>query len=169
MELYILRHAIAEDPAPRKFKSDSLRPLTDEGRKKMKSIASGLLKLGFSFDVILSSPYVRTKQTADIVSDVFKTKKKPVLTENLASSGGDPKRLIAEINKNYSSSGSILLVGHEPYLSGLVSVLISGSSNCSINMKKAGLAKLTADHLKYGQCATLEWLMTPKQMIEISG
>lgn len=167
MELYILRHAIAADPGP-KYKLDSARPLTDEGIRKMKEVAKGMRAMGLSFDLILTSPYLRTRQTADIAAEVLDFKKKIMMTETLASSGGDPKRLITEINQHHESAESILLVGHEPYLSGLISMLISGNSGGSINMKKAGLAKLSVDKLKYGHCAVLEWFLTPKQSAGLS-
>jgi phosphohistidine phosphatase len=57
-----------------------------------------------------------------------------------------------------------MLVGHEPYLSGLISLLVSGDSDCRIVMKKGGLCKLSVGTLKHGRCAALEWLLTPKQL-----
>jgi phosphohistidine phosphatase SixA len=57
------------------------------------------------------------------------------------------------------------LVGHEPYLSELISMLLSGTTDLSINFKKAGLCKLTVEHLRLGPCATLEWLVSPKLLI----
>ena len=58
----------------------------------------------------------------------------------------------------------MLLVGHEPYLSGLISLLVSGEATCAVVMKKGGLCKLSIESLKPGRCAALEWLLTPKQM-----
>ena len=62
---------------------------------------------------------------------------------------------------NFRSWESILLVGHEPYLSQLISVLIGGEK-MRVDFKKGGLCGLSADSLAYGKCATLEWLMTLK-------
>lgn len=59
---------------------------------------------------------------------------------------------------------SVLLVGHEPFLSGLVSLLVAGNEGFCVVMKKGGLCKLAIDSLKHGRCAVLEWLLTPKQM-----
>ena len=66
MNLYIIRHAIAVDAGTADFE-DSQRPLTDKGRKKMRQIAKGLRSLGVEFDLILSSPYLRTQETAEIL------------------------------------------------------------------------------------------------------
>jgi len=57
-----------------------------------------------------------------------------------------------------------LLVGHEPYLSELISLLVAGDSSLCVVMKKGGLCKLSVETLKHGRCACLEWLLTPKQM-----
>ena len=59
----------------------------------------------------------------------------------------------------------VLLVGHEPYLSELISILLSGTTNLRIDFKKAGLCKLTVDHLHLGRCASLEWLVAPKVFV----
>src|SRR5687767_12246278 len=87
MNLYIIRHAIAVDEATSDSGSDSERPLTDKGRKKMRQIAKALRHLGVEFDLILSSPYVRACETAEILADVLKMKDKIVLSDNLIPLG----------------------------------------------------------------------------------
>jgi phosphohistidine phosphatase len=57
-----------------------------------------------------------------------------------------------------------MLVGHEPFLSQLISLLVSGDTESSVLLKKGGFCKLSTEHLKHGKCATLEWLLTPRQM-----
>jgi phosphohistidine phosphatase len=163
MELYLLRHAIAVERGTPGYARDSDRPLTPEGEKKMWRAAEGMKALDLSFDLILTSPYLRAKQTADIVAEVFKAQDKMEMSENLTPDG-DPERLIAELNRRYRSLERILLVGHEPYLSSLISVLVTGDGSLSLVMKKGGLCLLTVDSLRCGQCATLEWLLTPRQL-----
>ena len=74
--------------------------------------------------------------------------------------------LIAELNDEKPQR--VLLVGHEPDLSRLISLLITGNSEALIELKKGGLCKLTAEKLNFGKCATLNWLLTPKQLRSIS-
>src|ERR1700679_3972322 len=82
--LYFLRHGLAGQHGDPKYKDDSLRPLTAEGRRKMHAISLGMKTLGLSFDVILSSPYVPARQTAPIVAKKYKLKDSDIyLTENL--------------------------------------------------------------------------------------
>ena len=156
MEIFFLRHVNAHDLGP-SYKTDRERPLTKVGKHKIKQIAKGMKKLKLTFDLILCSPLVRAEETAQ----GLKMKKKIILTKNLAPDA-DFKKLISEIKK-YTRSKRVLLVGHEPFLSQLISLLISGTTNCPITLKKGGLCTLSMKSLLYKKCATLEWLLTPKQ------
>ena len=163
MELYILRHGIAEAAPEPLAAGDGERRLTPEGIEKMRRAAKGMKALELSFDFILSSPLRRTKQTAEIVAEAFDLGKRLQLTATLAPDG-NPKELIDELRKHHRSEKRALIVGHEPYLSRLVSLLITGDTRASIDFKKGALCKLTAGSLDYGRCAALEWLMTSRQL-----
>jgi phosphohistidine phosphatase len=166
MNLYIIRHAIAVDEGTSDYESDSERPLTDKGRKKMRQIAKGLRALGVEFDLILSSPYVRARETAEILADVFKMKKKLAFSDNLIPIA-EPNLLIAEVNENHSVD-SLALVGHEPHLSNLVGLLATENTKLDITLKKGGVCYLSADDLHHEHHATLEWLLTPGILVEIA-
>ncbi|MBI5965649.1 MAG: phosphohistidine phosphatase SixA [Chloroflexi bacterium] len=165
MNLYTIRHAIAVDEGASEYEDDSQRPLTDKGKKKMRQIAKGLRALGVDFDLILSSPYIRAKETAEILADVFKIKTDIAFSENLIPMG-DPDLLIAEMNEKYNAN-SIALVGHEPHLTALVSLLVSENAGVDMTLKKGGVCRLSADDLHHSRKATLEWLLTPGILIEI--
>jgi len=166
MNLYILRHAPAVPRGTRGYARDSDRPLTPDGAKKMRAIAKGMRTLKLSCDVILSSPYVRARHTAEIAAAALGMKKKLKFSAHLASNGS-PENLIRELRAKYRSFDSVVLVGHEPYLSRLVAVLISGGPDVSLSLKKGGLCKLSTQALRYGRCATLEWLLTPRQLVRL--
>lgn len=161
MELYILRHAIAEERSER-WRDDSKRPLTADGKKKMRAAAKGMLAMELEFDFIITSPFVRAKDTAVIVAEVFKSDKLRI-SKNLAS-GGEARLLVEELNSQYHQAEKLLLVGHEPYLSQLISLFTAGDDSLSLELKKGGLAKLTVGELRHGRCARLDWLLTPRQM-----
>lgn len=160
MDLFIVRHAIAEERSFDQWPDDSFRPLTAKGAKRMRRIAEGMLALGMSFDVIYTSPFTRARQTADIIADVFGAGDKLRETATLATDG-DPKELIELLNSAKKEFESVLLVGHEPYLSELISTLTTGDASLLLTMKKGGLCKLAVTSLKYGKCASLEWLLPP--------
>jgi phosphohistidine phosphatase len=167
MDMYLLRHAIAVARGTEGYDNDADRPLTTKGEKKMYRIAEGMNSLGLTFDLLLSSPILRARRTAGIVAEVFGLKKKLRFSDNLGT-GGDEEDLIRELIGEYGACKALLLVGHEPDMSTLISVLVTGTPECAVTMKKGGLCKLTTDALHYGRCASLEWLMTPRQLTRIS-
>lgn len=163
MNLYILRHGIAEENSSLVPGSDRERRLTTEGKKKMRRIAKSMRAMELDFDLILSSPYLRAHETAQIVAKVFSLEKLLELSPALAADG-NPKQLIDELKQNYRKRGHVLLVGHEPYMSRLISLLISGDASIAVTLKKGGLCKLSVKAWRHGRCASLEWLLTPSQL-----
>jgi len=164
MKLYLVRHAIAEDV--RESEDDSLRPLTEKGREKMKRIAQALNELGVQPDLIVSSPYVRASQTASILAKELKYKEELAYSDFLVPMA-EPDDMIGEINEKFSVD-ELMLVGHEPNLSSLASVLLAGNPDLSINFKKGVVCCLSVDDLHYDRKATLEWLVTPKISMRVS-
>lgn len=163
MNLYILRHGIAVEHGEPGFKTDSERPLTPEGRRELRRVADAAENLDLRFGLVLSSPLVRARQTAEIISKRLKLKKRLAFSDELVPDG-DPGALVGQLNELKPAPESVLLVGHEPYLSRLIAQLISGNEDLNIDFKKGGLCKLECDRLQFGRCATLAWLLTPKQM-----
>jgi phosphohistidine phosphatase len=163
MNLFILRHGLAVEPGSAGFTKDSDRPLTPKGERKLWKIAGAMEELELKFHCVLSSPYVRAHQTAEIIAEGLGVSKKVELCEHLTPAGS-VRKLIDLLNHREPEPTDVLLVGHEPYLSSLISLLVSGDPHCQVLMKKGGLCKLSTDELEHGRCATLEWLLTPKQL-----
>jgi phosphohistidine phosphatase len=163
MNLFILRHGIAVEPGTPGFENDSDRPLISKGERRLRRAAAALKKMELTFDLILSSPFVRARQTAEIVAGELKLRKRLQISDALAP-GGSVTNLLWQLNEWRPVPDNILLVGHEPYLSRLISLLVSGGEQATIEMKKGGLCKLEAGELRHGQCARLAWLLTPSQM-----
>src|SRR3974377_2156446 len=127
MNLYVLRHGLAVEPGTPDFARDSDRPLTPEGERKLAQIAKAMKALELSFDLILTSPFLRARQTAEIVAQALKLSKKLEFSDTLAPKGSI-KKLVELLNRMDPAPDSILLAGHEPYLSELISLLVSGSA-----------------------------------------
>lgn len=166
MNLYFLRHAVAADKTEWKG-SDSDRPLTREGMRKMRKGAKGLSRLDLEIDWILTSPYRRAYDTAMIAAKELRLKKKLRVWKSLAPDG-DPKILTRHLALDFRTWESVLVVGHEPYLGQLMGVLAFGSSQAAVSLDKGGLAKLSANSLAYDKCVILEWLLTPKILKSIA-
>lgn len=146
MNLFVVRHAIAVNRGTPGYEDDSQRPLTDEGRKKMKRIAKGIHKLDLEFDTLLSSPYVRARDTARILANEYKIKDKVSYSDNLIPPGNF-NSLMEEIREKYNVN-NLALVGHEPMLSNLISWLTTGDSDMNITLKKGGICHLTLNGLQ---------------------
>ena len=143
MLLYLLRHGIAEDHGSR---PDDERELTEEGKEKTRSIMDAVKKMKlFAPDLVISSPLIRAKQTAEIAMESF-AKGAQFELDDAVKSGAevtDTMALVVKWSKKYQH---IMLVGHEPHLSSFGSALL-GSPTPVIEMKKAALAKFEITRL----------------------
>ena len=164
MNLYFLRHAKACARA-RKWQPDSVRPLTRDGEKRMFKAARGIQALGVSIDLILTSPYLRAFRTAEILEETYGSSKM-LETKNLVPEA-DPKAILGEIHEKFSPFRSIVLVGHEPHLSRLISLLLSGGDGLEIELRKGGFGKMTVERPSPGAKGSLEWLLTCGQLVRI--
>ena len=164
MKLYLIRHSNAVDPGTPGYEDDSLRPLTEKGRDKMKDIAYALKAMEVMPDLIVSSPYARARETAEIVAKVLKYKQELTFSDSLVPSG-NADEIIGEINEKYSVD-ELVLVGHEPCLSILIGTLTAGNPDLAIDLKKGGVCCLSTDDLRTERKAFLEWLLTPKILTE---
>jgi phosphohistidine phosphatase len=166
MILYILRHGIAEDEAPKG--DDRARRLTPRGRTRMRAAAAGMRALGLRFDVILTSPLVRAVETAAILADVYAGKPAPQELPALAT-GTSPAETVRAL-RPFARHEHVVIVGHEPGLSGIASLLLTGSATAaSIELKKGGLIAVDTGQLLRAAGgaragAALLWHLTPRQL-----
>lgn len=162
MNLLVLRHGIAVERGTPGYKQDADRALTLEGQEKMARAARGMAALGLEFDLILTSPYVRAYETAEIVAQVLGLAKQLEVCEALAP-GGRRRDLFQRLQET-SSRSEVVVVGHEPDLSELISELIAGNPNAGVELKKGSLACLSLDRPQCPETASLQWLLAPKQL-----
>lgn len=166
MKIYLIRHSNAVEPGTPGYEDDSLRPLTEKGRDKMKDIASALKGLDVNPNLIVSSPYVRAQQTAEILAKVLKYKQELTFSDALVPMG-NADHIIGEINEKYTVD-ELVLVGHEPCLSVLIGTLIAGNPELAINIKNGGVCCLSSDDLHTERKAVLEWVLTPKLLTKLA-
>lgn len=160
MKLYLLRHGDAGDAGDPKIK-DSERALTPKGIQRTKQLAHALQQMEISFEVVLSSPLVRARETAEIVARGLKFAGNVELTDALTPFGS-MENIVHQLTTLRPVPQSVLLVGHEPYLSGFVSLLCTGGPGLGLEMKKGALCRLEVATPACGRCATLEWLLPPR-------
>ncbi len=153
-EIYILRHGHAQDA--NNGLSDFERALTEEGIEKITKLGQLFNSLNGSLKLILSSPYVRAKQTAEVLLSNLISKPELKIVDFLGC--GSSSNEISRGLINYSSRENILLVGHCPDLEIFVNRLIGGGR---ITLKKGSLAKINLEN-NTEVSGELEWLITPK-------
>lgn len=166
MELYILRHGEAGKRIPSGSK-DSERPLTVAGQEEVAEIAGALAKLNVRFDFIATSPLKRARQTAEIVARVLKVKKGSMEEWNELKPEGRRTDLYRKLSQ-FKPESSVLVVGHEPYLSAMVSEIVFDGGIGRIVLKKAGLAKITVTAFQPKSRGELRWLLTPKHLKKVA-
>lgn len=156
MNLYILRHGDASQQST----DDASRPLTSLGEQQAEWAAKALRSSDVAINLILSSPLLRAIQTAGIVQRELKVHE--LRQTDWLLPGTEDNKLISEINS--ASKSTMLLVGHEPHLSMFTSLLISGTRNSQIDIKKGGLLCLNLVVPIQPGAGTLKWLLKPDQM-----
>lgn len=155
--LFILRHGIAEELSENSTKSDFERKLTEEGIKKTKKLSCLFNRLKEEVHTVLTSPYLRAKETAEIF--VNNLDKKPDLkVVDFLSAGTSVSEISKGLHNTFSENKSIMLVGHAPDLEFFLGKLIGGKN---IKLKKGALAKVSLDKSS-SLTGELEWLITPK-------
>ena len=154
--LYLLRHGIAVPHGTPDIPDDE-RPLTSEGEKGVRKVARGLRRLGFKLDRILTSPLPRARRTAEIVAKVLK--REAILEEADALGAARDAASIRDWVQARPEP-RLMLVGHNPAISDLVGLLISGEVGPPVcELRKGGLAALR-DHPDGG--LRLDWLARPR-------
>ena len=156
-ELYLIRHGVAEERGDA-WPDDSRRPLTEDGIARMKKNARGLVRIGVALDVVLTSPLVRARQTADIVAAAFTTRPPIVVIESL-SPGGTYQAVLADLEKQTRRS-RIALVGHEPGIGELAARMIG--SRHPLEFKKGAVCRIDFETLPPAGPGALRWFITPK-------
>jgi phosphohistidine phosphatase len=159
LELYLVRHGIAEDRGE-DWPDDSKRPLTSSGIVKLRKEARGLVALGVTFDQIITSPLVRTRQTADVLAEVLKGKP-PIATSDALAPAGTPAAVIQEIGR-HARKPRIALVGHEPNLGELAAQLLGAKA--PLEFKKGGICRIDFDVPPPKGVGALRWFVTPKML-----
>ena len=159
MDVYLVRHAIAENRDPARWPDDSARPLTAAGAERFARAAHGIRLLVPAVDVVLSSPYERAWRTAGLLHDEAGWPAAD-LCDELAASRPPAAALepLAEL-----TAGSVALVGHEPNLSSLASLLLTGDADAiRIELKKGGVIALAFDGAVRPGGALLLWSSAPR-------
>jgi len=156
MQIYLLRHAIAEDARP--GEADAERALTNEGREKLRRVLKRAAAAGVAPDEILSSPLRRAVETAAVAAESLGYQGQVVKTRALGPEAS-PYDTWEEIRAR-KDQRAILLASHEPLMSNLVAFLLD-SPALQVDMKKAALVRVDCDRFGPQPRGVLKWMLTP--------
>lgn len=164
MQLYIVRHGIAVDREDPKCPPDPERFLTAEGMEKTRQVAKGVAEIGVAPDLLLSSPYLRACQTAELFADELDYSKNKIRRTDLLLPGAEPIQLFRELARDKDLS-AVFLFGHAPHLDDVIATAI-GSRHHISSLKKAGVALVELKRM-VPPSGELLWLATPKLLRRI--
>lgn len=156
MTLYVLRHAIAEDPRP--GRPDSGRQLTETGRNRCRRVLAHAKRAKVAPSYVLTSPYDRAAQTAEIARVELGFNRELITTNALVPFVGVQD--LWNVVRDYAVDGDVMVVGHNPQLSMLVMWLLGARAD-ALWLKKSGLAALDIGSAGPHPRAELSWLLTP--------
>jgi phosphohistidine phosphatase len=162
MQLLIVRHAIAVERGTPGM-PDEKRPLTPEGELKFREAARGLARLVDRPDALLTSPWLRAKQTAAIAGAAW-GQIEP--TETAALAGGSFEELAAVLDR-HKDDATIVLVGHEPWVSALVARLLGTRHDDRLTFKKGGAALVEVPG-RLGEGGSLAWFLPPRVLRKVA-
>jgi phosphohistidine phosphatase len=158
MQVYLLRHGIAENGKP--GSADSARALVPEGKKKLKEVLSVAKSAGARPSLVLTSPYRRAMETAEIALAVLGLKKDDLVQTQSLLPSGDVQSVWEEL-RVYQEEPSLMLVGHEPLFGRLFAHLL-GEPELQVDFKKGALARIDLDSFGQRPKGVLRWFIPPK-------
>jgi phosphohistidine phosphatase len=162
--LYLVRHAIAAERGE-EYPDDSKRPLTGQGMSRFRKAVRGLVEMGVEVDLILTSPYVRARQTADILAEELRGHPPVVETAALVP-GAAHADLLGEL-ANHAKRPALVLVGHEPGLGTAAARLVGAKG--AFEFKKGGVCRIDVASLPPTGPGRLVWFATPKMLVGMKG
>ncbi len=162
MQILLVRHAIAEEREDfaRLGLDDDERPLSEQGRRRMRAAVAGLARVLPALERIGSSPLVRAEQTADLLAGGFPRARRETLP--WMAPGGDRTALLAWLDGPDDETCAV--VGHEPDMGELAGWLLSGRPLPFVEFKKGAACLLEFDGAPRAGEATLRWHLAPRQL-----
>jgi phosphohistidine phosphatase len=161
MLLLLVRHAHAGDRDSSKWPDDTLRPITDKGRKAQTKVAKALGERGMVPELVLTSPWLRAAQTAEIIQQELSLPTPPAPCLALAA---DPEvgALDAALGPPRAKDAVVALVGHSPWIEELVGLLLTGAAHgLTVDFPKSGVMGIEADRIG-PRAGTLRFFLRPK-------
>ena len=161
MELYLIRHAEAAPLGEGGVNEDEDRPLTEAGREQSRLLADGLKRLGIGLDLVLTSPLIRARHTAEGMLEKWGQPTPELHVAEELAPGGRRGKLARRLRRQ--GRGRIALIGHAPSINRFAAWLM-GSKKSKLELTKAGVAYIHCEDGAGKGEGVLLWLATPDWM-----
>lgn len=162
--LYLVRHAIAAERGA-DYPDDSRRPLTPKGAERFRECVAGLSAAGVQIEEVLTSPYVRARQTAELLAEGLEPRPKITNMHALAVDGSAVE--VVDTLARHAKRRSLALVGHEPSMGTLAARLLG--QRRPLAFKKGAVACLEVEALPVTRPGTLQWFLPPRLLRQLAG
>ncbi len=164
MELFLMRHAIAD--SPQFYDSDRQRPLTEQGAHQHRQVLRVLAPLLSPLDHLLTSPFIRARQTADITASAV-TCTNPVEETNILAEDCSLGNVLYLLEQ-YPLDTHILCIGHEPYMSRLSAIFLDGEGRSTISFQPGAIIRMSfRGHAQPG-CGALRFFLQPADVLRLT-
>lgn len=157
MKLYLTRHGVPIDRVGGAILSDSQRPLADEGKKETVLVAQALKKINVKPDLVVSSPLIRAKQTADILQEILGGQSQ--VTESLCP--GCTAGEVYKFLKKFPDADEIFLVGHEPDMGQIAGNMLGANVHFQMPFKRTGVCRIDVADVPPTIPGVLKWFIHP--------
>jgi len=163
----LVRHAHAGSRDPIHYADDSVRPITDKGRATQARVSRYLVARGIAPTVILSSPWLRAMQTAEILAEAYPAAERPMIVPCPDLTGTPNLRSLARAAGSGHAGDTLTFVGHEPWLGQLASALLTGSTTAmDVDFPKSGVIGIEASRLARGK-GKLRFFVRPAMLTQL--
>ncbi len=167
MLVVLVRHAHAGSRDPIHYADDSVRPITDKGRATQARVSRYLVARGIAPTLILSSPWLRAMQTAEILAEAYPAAERPTIVPCPELTGTPNLRSLARAAGSGHARDTLTFVGHEPWLGQLASALLTGSTTAmEVDFPKSGVIGIEASRLARGK-GTLRFFVRPAMLTQL--
>lgn len=167
MELYLIRHSVAQDLGVNGNTLDEHRALTEEGLKRAEKVGKGLRKIDVRLDALLTSPSKRCVQTAEAIQKGLRLPGEKLVVATELGMDHDAESVIRLLNEEYRGAAGVALVSHQPNLGELASRLLVEDRTVEFKMSRAGVICLQTGPVLQPGSASLLWKLLPGQLMKL--
>ena len=168
MELYVIRHSIAHNLGEQGAFTDEARTLTPAGVERAVGVGRGLASLGIVPGLVLVSPAVRTRQTAEHIFGQMALPQGALVYSPAVGLGGSAEEILAQLGQATARHAQVAVVGHEPTMSDLISLLACSHGGLQVKVGRASVTRVDVNGSPRPGAGVLRWKLNGDHLAAIA-